>query len=346
MLPSPSRHGSYPGHPHQPARRRRATSAGARCCAASTPSTTWPAVSAAVVCDLCIAARPARGLDPRVRRRRPRAAPPAPRGPLVHRSPALRPPRARARGARGGRARRAAPRRPRRRDAEPLPPSRATSARCRPTPSSRCSARWTSSTRPTTRARSAGVARSLGAPGVCVRPRVDRPAVVSITVMWELSWYRFEVDLSDEAGGVRRDAQGDELSRADPGGAGRQRRGRRARCTASRRSTHDRVLSPARRARIGLVIYCVVPEPLADELYPKLAGYYEDDPNVTVIVDRRKKERRLPGLHRRRPARGPRPAAHAHHRRLPAVRQLSNRRPTSGRCFGSPAGSRRPTSPW
>jgi hypothetical protein len=57
-----------------------------------------------------------------------------------------------------------------------------------------------------------GVARSLGAPGVCVRPRPDRPAVVSITVMWELSWYRFEVDLSDEAGGVRRDAQGDELS--------------------------------------------------------------------------------------------------------------------------------------
>jgi hypothetical protein len=30
--------------------------------------------------------------------------------------------------------------------------------------------------------------------------------------MWELSWYRYEVDLSDEAGGVRRDAQGDELS--------------------------------------------------------------------------------------------------------------------------------------
>jgi hypothetical protein len=57
-----------------------------------------------------------------------------------------------------------------------------------------------------------GVARSLGAPEVCVRPLPDRPAVVSITVMWELSWYRYEVDLSDEAGGVRRDAQGDELS--------------------------------------------------------------------------------------------------------------------------------------
>jgi hypothetical protein len=42
------------------------------------------------------------------------------------------------------------------------------------------------------------------------------------------------------------------------------------------------------------VIYCVVPEPLADELYDRLAEYYSDDPNVTVIVDRRKKERRGP----------------------------------------------------
>jgi hypothetical protein len=57
-----------------------------------------------------------------------------------------------------------------------------------------------------------GVARSLGAPAVSVRPRTDRPSVVAITVMWELSWYRFEIDLSDEAGGVRRDAQGDELA--------------------------------------------------------------------------------------------------------------------------------------
>jgi hypothetical protein len=66
-----------------------------------------------------------------------------------------------------------------------------------------------------------GVARSLGAPAVCVRPRTDRPAVVAITVMWELSWYRFEIDLSDEAGGVRRDAQGeelDELSQAEQEG--------------------------------------------------------------------------------------------------------------------------------
>jgi hypothetical protein len=40
------------------------------------------------------------------------------------------------------------------------------------------------------------------------------------------------------------------------------------------------------------VIYCVVPEALADELLDKLTHYYADDPNVTVIVDRRKSSRR------------------------------------------------------
>jgi hypothetical protein len=57
-----------------------------------------------------------------------------------------------------------------------------------------------------------GVARSLGAPMVSVRPLADRPSVVAIAVMWELSWYRYEIDLSDEAGGVRREGQGDELT--------------------------------------------------------------------------------------------------------------------------------------
>ncbi len=40
------------------------------------------------------------------------------------------------------------------------------------------------------------------------------------------------------------------------------------------------------------MIYCVVPEPLADELLDKLTAYYADDPNVTVIVDRRRSSRR------------------------------------------------------
>jgi hypothetical protein len=40
------------------------------------------------------------------------------------------------------------------------------------------------------------------------------------------------------------------------------------------------------------VIYCVVPEELADELLEKLTSYYCDDPNVSVIVDRRRSSRR------------------------------------------------------
>ena len=35
------------------------------------------------------------------------------------------------------------------------------------------------------------------------------------------------------------------------------------------------------------MIYCVIPPELADELYDKMVEYYKDNPNVTVIVDRR-----------------------------------------------------------
>jgi hypothetical protein len=40
------------------------------------------------------------------------------------------------------------------------------------------------------------------------------------------------------------------------------------------------------------MIYCVVPKPLADELYPKLVEHYDGDENVTVIVERREFDRR------------------------------------------------------
>jgi hypothetical protein len=74
-----------------------------------------------------------------------------------------------------------------------------------------------------------GVARSLGAPVVSARPSVTEGSVVTIVVAWELSWYRYEVDLGDEASGVRVSGQGTELSelpaedrvanaRADEGG--------------------------------------------------------------------------------------------------------------------------------
>jgi len=35
------------------------------------------------------------------------------------------------------------------------------------------------------------------------------------------------------------------------------------------------------------VIYCVIPRQLEDELLEKMTAYYRDNPNVTVIIDRR-----------------------------------------------------------
>jgi hypothetical protein len=40
------------------------------------------------------------------------------------------------------------------------------------------------------------------------------------------------------------------------------------------------------------MIYCVIPRGLEDELYDKMVEYYKDNPNVTVIVDRREGEDR------------------------------------------------------
>lgn len=62
----------------------------------------------------------------------------------------------------------------------------------------------------------AGVARSLGDPLVAVRPSETEGSIVSIVVGWELSWYRYEVDLADEEAGVRLVAQGAELSELEP----------------------------------------------------------------------------------------------------------------------------------
>jgi hypothetical protein len=45
------------------------------------------------------------------------------------------------------------------------------------------------------------------------------------------------------------------------------------------------------------MIYCVIPRELADELYDKMVAYYKDNPNVTVIVDRRTGPDRRRGKH-------------------------------------------------
>ena len=43
------------------------------------------------------------------------------------------------------------------------------------------------------------------------------------------------------------------------------------------------------------MIYCVVPKPLSEELYPKLVEHYAGEDNVTVIVNRRESDRRARG---------------------------------------------------
>ena len=43
----------------------------------------------------------------------------------------------------------------------------------------------------------AGIARTLGLPWVSALPRPEAPSEVEITVAWELSWYRYRIDLGD-----------------------------------------------------------------------------------------------------------------------------------------------------
>ena len=62
----------------------------------------------------------------------------------------------------------------------------------------------------------AGVARSLGEPIVVAHPSGTEGSIVVIVVGWELCWYRYEVDLADEAAGVRVVAQGAELEELEP----------------------------------------------------------------------------------------------------------------------------------
>ena len=62
----------------------------------------------------------------------------------------------------------------------------------------------------------AGIARSLGPPVVAVVPSVSSASVVSLIASWELCWYRYEVDLSDDQPSVRVVAQGAELDELAP----------------------------------------------------------------------------------------------------------------------------------
>ena len=62
----------------------------------------------------------------------------------------------------------------------------------------------------------AGIGRSLGLPVASVHPADSAPGTVRIVLAWELCWYRYEVDLRDDPGAVRLNAQGNELDELAP----------------------------------------------------------------------------------------------------------------------------------
>jgi hypothetical protein len=63
----------------------------------------------------------------------------------------------------------------------------------------------------------AGIAKTLGEPWVSAAPLTQAPAEVSIVVAWELSWYRFRVDLGDADDPVTLVNKGQELDELEDG---------------------------------------------------------------------------------------------------------------------------------
>jgi hypothetical protein len=63
----------------------------------------------------------------------------------------------------------------------------------------------------------AGLARTLGNPFVSAQPDTAQGSQVSVVVAWELSWYRYRVDLGDEADPVMMLDKGEEIEQIDEG---------------------------------------------------------------------------------------------------------------------------------
>jgi hypothetical protein len=61
----------------------------------------------------------------------------------------------------------------------------------------------------------AGLARTLGSPWVSALPDPNQASAVSVLVAWELSWYRYRVDLGDEADPVMMLDKGEEIDQID-----------------------------------------------------------------------------------------------------------------------------------
>jgi hypothetical protein len=113
----------------------------------------------------------------------------------------------------------------------------------------------------------AGIAKSLGVPKASIVPLSGTSNEVVLTVAWDISWYQYRISPDS----------GQPVRLAEPG--------------------HLTGLAPTRAVPTitGRMIYCVIPRELEDELFDKMVEYYKDNPNVTVIVDRREGEDRRRG---------------------------------------------------
>jgi hypothetical protein len=105
--------------------------------------------------------------------------------------------------------------REREREREPVRPSRRESRHIRAVPTTaevkvdRAIEVFNSSDHPRT---IAGIGRTLGTPWVHASPDTAAPSEVTIVVAWELSWYRYRVDLGDADEPILLLEKGDELS--------------------------------------------------------------------------------------------------------------------------------------
>ena len=63
----------------------------------------------------------------------------------------------------------------------------------------------------------AGLARTLGMPFVSAQPDAAQGSQVTVVVAWDLSWYRFGVDLGDEGDPVEMLEKGEEIEQIDEG---------------------------------------------------------------------------------------------------------------------------------
>lgn len=61
----------------------------------------------------------------------------------------------------------------------------------------------------------AGIGRTLGEPWVCAQAAIESPSEVSLVIAWELSWYRYRVDLASAGEAVTLAGKGQELDELD-----------------------------------------------------------------------------------------------------------------------------------